>query len=65
MSDQKVLIEMEAHGRGRVFIGGVEVHGIVRIEFVATAQHENKLTLHLEPAEVRVTGTAEVLQKSD
>lgn len=43
-----VEIRMEAHGRGKVVIDGVEVEGVVGVEVCAAPDRENTVVITLQ-----------------
>lgn len=56
----KVRIEMQAHGRGTVFIDGQQVKNVRAIAFEAAVGCANILRLEVYAEEVEIVGEAEV-----
>lgn len=58
----KVRIEMERHGRGRVWIDGVEIKKLIGFDLRCSVNGGNHLVLHtlVLPEEISVSGVTEV-----
>jgi len=49
-----VRIELEQHGRGRVFVDDIEISGVCALRFDTRARGLNELTITLTPNKVRI-----------
>lgn len=61
MSMKQVQISVDGAGRGKVFVDGHDLSGVVqKIEFTTTARELTTVTLHLAPIAVEIEAVAEV-----
>ena len=58
--DRHVRIVMSAHGQGAVFIDGVEVTDVRRVEVTAGVDETSRVTLELLASSVEFEGVADV-----
>jgi hypothetical protein len=58
----EVRIVMQSHGRGQVFVNGVELEDVAAVEFCTGVKGVNRVTVTLIPEEVEITGIADVTQ---
>lgn len=58
----EVKVVMTGHGRGKVWVDGVELQGVQRVEFAADARvpEANQLNVLLAPERLTIVGPAEV-----
>lgn len=55
-----IKVEMSEHGRGRVFIDGEEVEGVIALQFSTRANGKNVLLLELCADRLEISGPGEV-----
>ena len=59
-----VRIEMTDHGKGRIFIDGIELSSLVlSVKYSAAPLEPNTLTLTLCPKEVVIEGPADIYEE--
>lgn len=61
----KVKIELTAHGQGKIFIDGVEVHGVTGFSMKCSAGGTNELTISYMPHSIEIEGVAEITSIGD
>lgn len=53
-------IEMASHGKGRVWLDGVEIEGLTRVECDFACGTTNRVKLWVTPVNVRVAGPVQI-----
>lgn len=55
-----VRINLTGHGRGEVYVDGMRIPKVLRVEVSAEAGENNRVTFTMAAEKVEVTGVAEV-----